>query len=243
METSLSSEIWLVKLLETLPDPREEWKVRHKLPTMLFCTFCAVLCGAEGWPDVVLFCKIRQEWVSRYVDFPNGIPSAWTLRRVFSRLQPEVIETLLCTHAAMLVKQTAGDEAVPTQICIDGKALRGSKRFDLKCLQVLTAFAHEQGLVLAQKDGETKSSQVTPYLKTCLLPTNDNLVEEGNEHRNLVEPTTVGRTNVWTGAGAGHASHQTSSQGGLRDGKRCLGFSAQTTAHLERGESVISLAR
>ncbi len=61
----------------------------------------------------------------------------------------------------MLVKQTAGEEAAHTQICIDGKALRGSKRPNLKCLQVITAFAHEQGLVLAQKDGETKSHEIT----------------------------------------------------------------------------------
>jgi len=74
MDTSLSSEMSFVELLETLPDPRESWKVRHKLSTILFCTFCAVLCGAEGWPDVVLFCKIRQQWLSRYVDFPSAYP-------------------------------------------------------------------------------------------------------------------------------------------------------------------------
>jgi len=39
-------------------------KCEHTLSTILFCTLCAVLCGAEGWPDVgcdTRFCKRREE--------------------------------------------------------------------------------------------------------------------------------------------------------------------------------------
>jgi len=38
METFHSSGVSFVELLETLPDPREAWKVRHKLSTIIFCT-------------------------------------------------------------------------------------------------------------------------------------------------------------------------------------------------------------
>jgi predicted transposase YbfD/YdcC len=155
-----SSEFPLIELLEMLPDPREDYKVQHKLSTIIFCTLCAVLCGAEGWTDIVLFCEIRREWLSQYVEFKNGIPSSWTFRRVFSLLKPELIETLLRSHSAMLLRNK-GENPATMQICVDGKALRGSKRHDARCLQVITAFSHEHGVVLAQKDVETKSNEIT----------------------------------------------------------------------------------
>lgn len=161
MDNLLPPEHSFLELLETLPDPRENCKVQHKLSTIVFCTLCAVICGAEGWQDIVLFCEIRKAWLSQYVEFPNGIPSVWTFRRLFTLLQPEVVEILLRTHATMLVKKAAGKETVAGQVCIDGKALRGSGRHDLKCLQVVTAFSHEHGLVLAQKDVEEKSNEIT----------------------------------------------------------------------------------
>jgi predicted transposase YbfD/YdcC len=160
MEEGSQSELSIVELLDQVPDPREDYKVHHKLSTILFCTLCAVLCGAEGWSDIVLFCKLRKEWLSRHVEFCKGIPSEWTFRRVFTLLKPEFIETLLRAHSAQLMRDE-GSDLEKMQICIDGKALRGSKRHNAKCLQVITAFSHEHGLVLAQKDVESKSNEIT----------------------------------------------------------------------------------
>ena len=50
-----------IDLLEEIPDPREEWKVRHNLSTLLFTTLCGVLCGAESWTDISDFCESKQE--------------------------------------------------------------------------------------------------------------------------------------------------------------------------------------
>lgn len=159
-ETLSLSEFLLIGLLEMLPDPREDYKVQHKLSTIIFCTLCAVLCGAEGWADIVLFCEIRKEWLSQYIEFKNGIPSSWTFRRVFSLLKPELIETLLCSHSSMLLRNK-GENPATMQICVDGKALRGSKRDDAKCLRIITAFSHEHRIVLSRKNVETKSNEIT----------------------------------------------------------------------------------
>ena len=103
-------------------------------------------------------------WISR-----ARIPSAWTFRRVFSRLQPEVIETLLCTHAAMLVKQTAGEEATPSQICIDGKALRGSKRHDLRVPAGDHRFCSRTGSGAGTERRRDARAMKSPLLRCCWI--------------------------------------------------------------------------
>jgi len=161
-----------IDLLEKIPDPRESWKVKHNLSTLLFTTLCGVLCGAESWSDIADFCDAKKGWLSQYVDLNNGIPSAWTFRRIFTLLEPELLEWLLRTHAASLV-----DKENQRHIAIDGKSLRGSKRHNLKCLHSVSAMCHEHGLVLAEMGVSQKSNEITAIpLLLDLLNLNGNTV-------------------------------------------------------------------
>ncbi len=42
-----------------------------------------------------------------------------------------------------------------------GKALRGGKRKGLQCLHSVSAWCHENGLVLAEKQVDSKSNEIT----------------------------------------------------------------------------------
>lgn len=53
------------------------------------------------------------------------------------------------------------NENIQDNIAIDGKVLKGSKRHDLKCLHSVSAFCHEQGLVLAEMGVDIKSNEIT----------------------------------------------------------------------------------
>jgi len=145
-----------VDLLRKIPDPRDDWKVKHNLSALIFTTLCGILCGAESWSDISDYCEAKQEWLSQYVDLENGIPSPWTFRRIFTLLEPELLEWLLRTHAENLVSKERRDH-----IAIDGKALKGSKRHNLKCLHSISALCHEQGLILAEMSVEQKSNEIT----------------------------------------------------------------------------------
>jgi len=68
------------------------------------------------------------------------------------------MESLLRQFAALVLKKS---EIKSDQIAIDGKALCGSKRKDLTCLQSVTAWCHENGLVLAEIQTEVKSNEIT----------------------------------------------------------------------------------
>lgn len=87
----------------------------------------------------------------------NGIPSSDTFRRVFTLLNPDSAEYILRTHAAELVYKGK----VTDQIAVDGKALCGSGKLDLQCLYSVNTWCHENGLVLGEKQTDSKSNKIT----------------------------------------------------------------------------------
>ncbi len=113
----------ILELIEDIPDPRMRGKVTHKLSAIVFVTLCGMLSGCESWNDIEVYCEIKREWLSQYVDLSNRAPSEWTFRRVFTLLDPDYIEHLLRAHAADIINKSKNSD----QIAIDGKAMRESK--------------------------------------------------------------------------------------------------------------------
>jgi predicted transposase YbfD/YdcC len=145
--------------MESISDPRKEGKVKHNLGSILFVGLCSVLSGCESWSDIEDYCETKFEWLSYYIDLSNGVPSEWTFRRVFTLLNPAHMEQILSDHAASIVKSHGNKKS--DQIALDGKALKGSKRLDLRCLHSISAWCQENGLVLAQPQVEDKSNEIT----------------------------------------------------------------------------------
>ena len=65
-----------------LTDPRMERTKRHGLLDMVVIALCAAICGANSWADVERFGKAKRDWLLRFLDLPNGIPSHDTFGRV-----------------------------------------------------------------------------------------------------------------------------------------------------------------
>lgn len=147
----------ILELIDEISDPRMEGKVQHKLSTIIFVALCGILCGCESWTDIRDYCGIKREWLSRYISLANGIPSGDTFRRVFTLLNPASVEYLLRTHAAEIVAQNNPSD----QIAIDGKALCGSRKLNLQCLYSVSAWCHENGLVLGERQTDSKSNEIT----------------------------------------------------------------------------------
>ena len=62
-----------------LEDPRRTFLNDHPLINIITIALCAVIAGAESWTDIESFGKSKQEWLSRYLELENGIPSHETL--------------------------------------------------------------------------------------------------------------------------------------------------------------------
>jgi predicted transposase YbfD/YdcC len=141
-----------------LEDPRIDRNKRHWLTDIVTIAVCAVICGAETWVDIADFGRIKEPWFRTFLDLPNGIPSHDTFGRVFARLNP----TQLQAGFLSWVKATFA-QVDPQVIAIDGKALRGSqeKVHGIGALQMVSAWAADNRLVLGQLQVDEKSNEIT----------------------------------------------------------------------------------
>jgi predicted transposase YbfD/YdcC len=140
-----------------IQDPRIDRTKLHKLIDIMIIAVCAVICGAESWPDIEQFGNDKREWLGSLLELPNGIPSHDTFRRVFSLINPQEFEQCFFDWVNGLTGTVSG------VIAIDGKTLRRShdKAAGKKPLHLVSAWAAENRLVLAQVATEKKSNEIT----------------------------------------------------------------------------------
>ncbi|HEV3255447.1 MAG TPA: ISAs1 family transposase [Gemmataceae bacterium] len=157
-----------------LTDPRIQRSKRHALLDMIILALCATLGGANGWADIERFGKAKLDFLRRFLELPNGIPSHDTFGRVFARLDPAAL--LACIQNWLSAFRAAVDREF---VAIDGKTLRGS--FDTAAAQnplhLVSAWATEARLVLGQVAVDAKSNEITAIplllelldLKGCIV--------------------------------------------------------------------------
>ena len=140
----------------TLEDRREAGKVLHPVPEILFVTLCGVIAGAEGWGDME-DCGVATRTVLREIlPFAHGAPSDDTRRRFFRAVDPCVFREVLAAFVRNLLPQ-AGERL----IAVDGKTSRRRHDGAARALHVVSAFAAEARLVLAQTAPAETSTAIT----------------------------------------------------------------------------------
>lgn len=147
-------------------DPREAHKIEHPLLNVIFIALCGVLCGANNWVQISEFGESEQEWLEQFLEMPNGIPSHDTFGTVFGLIHCEEFSEKFCDWIKLL------SPVVGKHIAIDGQFARGSKdkRVGKKAIDIVSAFATESGLTLAQHKVDAKSNEITaiPHLLRLL---------------------------------------------------------------------------
>jgi predicted transposase YbfD/YdcC len=139
-----------------LKDPRRRHRRLHLLLDILVIAICAVLCGANTWPEVVTWAQRRHQWLGRLLALPNGIPSHDTFERVFDRIDPVGFQSCFWAWIA------AACEALHLpHIAIDGKTLRRSGAGPLGPLHVVSAWATANHLALGEVAVAEKSNEIT----------------------------------------------------------------------------------
>jgi predicted transposase YbfD/YdcC len=150
----------LISEFTSIEDPRCAWRVEHKLLDILVIAVCAVLGEAESFEDIALYGRGKREWLGRFLALPNGIPSHDTFRRVLMLIDPDAFERCFLDWVRSVFRS---DAAAPRQIAIDGKTVRRSfdRRNGRSPLHLVSAFAVEHGLVLAQRATDAKRGELT----------------------------------------------------------------------------------
>lgn len=184
----------LLECLSTLSDPRVERTRYHSLLNILTIAICACLCGAEGWEDMNEFGRAKREWLEKYLDLSNGIPSADTFRRVFSRVDPIALQECFRLWSQSLHELTGGEV-----IALDGKTLRHSFASGCGPIHIVSAWASEARLVLGQLKVEEKTNEipmvpallrlleikgciVTADALNCQTATAETIIEKGGDY-------------------------------------------------------------
>lgn len=158
----------LSEYLAQVTDPRKKRGIRHKQVSILAIAVCAVLSGARNFVAIGEWAAdLSQELLKRLGSRRSELtgqyvaPSEPTIRRTLQSVDADELDRLV---GAWLQNQPTGEA-----IAIDGKTLKGAVGSDGKPVHLLTAFLHKEGAVIAQKQVDNKSNEITA-LKPLLEP-------------------------------------------------------------------------
>lgn len=143
--------------IKEIEDHRIVGMTTYPLDEVLLTVLIGLLCRVEDFDEIEMLCLDQLDWLQRFLPFNAGIAPPQTLRRVLSGLCPRTLENAFASWVSSL------QETINGVVAIDGKTLCGSK-LDANgtgALHVVSAYAHEAGLVLAQRAVEGKSNEIT----------------------------------------------------------------------------------
>lgn len=141
----------------SIPDPRDASGKRHPLVAVLNLVATAVTCGMKSLEAIAEFGRSLPPAQIRELGFTRARPPCKaTLSNLLRRLDLTAVEEQLRLWAS----QRAGK---PSHIALDGKTARGSVDGTVPAVHLLSAYAVEAGVVLAQvpvgeKTNEHKAS-------------------------------------------------------------------------------------
>jgi predicted transposase YbfD/YdcC len=155
---SMSRPLPLLRHFRKLKDPRLNRRKLHSLEAILVIATCAVIAGANDFQQVALFAQKRKDWLGRFLDLPNGVPSHDTFERVFARLDPLAFQECFAKWMNAWYAKLTGKH-----LAIDGKAVAGSaspsKGF--RCLHLVNVWATQANLCLGVVACEEDSNEIT----------------------------------------------------------------------------------
>lgn len=147
-----------IEIFSQLKDPRIHRTRKHLFLDIIGLALFAVLAGAQCYTEIEDFCRHHEEWLKKYFQLPNGIPSHDTFSRVFSGINSTAFQESFFTWLKATI------QIFPENvIAIDGKSIRASKRVShgLKALHIVNAWSCVNGISLGQLVVDDKTNEIT----------------------------------------------------------------------------------
>ena len=144
-----------------LTDPRRR-EVSYPLINVVVIAVCAVICGADDFVAIAKFGRTKRDWLARFLDLRNGIPSHDRFNAILAALKPAEFEKCLLSWITALHEISDGQV-----IAVDGKTLRRS--FDAAsgkaAIHMVSAWATANSISLGQVVVDAKSNEITAIPK------------------------------------------------------------------------------
>lgn len=158
----------------TIYDPRQDEKIKHKLIDVLFIVVTATISNCSEWQEIEIWAKEREEWLRKYLELPNGIPSQYTCERVCDVIDPKQFAKCFTEWMTDVTEIGKG-----TIVAIDGKTAcgTGDKKKGKKPIHLVSAWCSSNKMVLGQVKTEEKSNEITAvpelldmlFIKGCIV--------------------------------------------------------------------------
>lgn len=151
----------ILTYFSSIPDSRRSCNLTYKLEHIFFIILAAVLAGANSINQIAVFGQAKAKWIKSLIAIDSILTYGifwWTLVRI----KPEFLRQLLGAWLDTL------PEGLKNQVlAIDGKCLRGTQsNITLNpTLHLVSLFAVERGVILAQQPVEDKSNEITAIPK------------------------------------------------------------------------------
>ena len=149
----------LLEWLDCIVDLRQQSKVRHALKDIIVIVLFATLANADDWVEIGIFAQAHEQYLRKYIELRNGVPSHDTIQRVMAMISPNVMQQLQ-EKWKVLLNGTEG-EKLRKIVAIDGKTMRGNTQNGSKPSHIVSAWCDEDGFCLGQVAVEEKSNEIT----------------------------------------------------------------------------------
>ena len=127
----------LLEWLDCIVDLRQQSKVRHALKDIIVIVLFATLANADDWVEIGIFAQAHEQYLRKYIELRNGVPSHDTIQRVMAMISPNVMQQLQ-EKWKVLLNGTEG-EKLRKIVAIDGKTMRGNTQNGSKPAHIVSA--------------------------------------------------------------------------------------------------------
>ena len=155
----------LVAVLARLVDPRGRRGRRYPLVGLVAAGIAATLAGARSFAAIAQWLADQDASVAVALGLSERrrMPTESVFRRLFARLDPEVLDALIGAWMWTTTRLVAGRRV----IAIDGKTVRGARAGGGVAPHLVAAFDHAAGVVLGQVAVAATTNEI-PTVRTLL---------------------------------------------------------------------------
>lgn len=149
----------LMEVLKTMSDGRSRQGRRHSNTSVLALSTCAMLSGSLGFTAIHQWGKGLTKKQRERLRCRRGVlPSLSTIVRVLQRTNPEEFDEKIGNWLLKVNGHFKG-----SGLAVDGKTIRGSYAKEQKPIHLLSALLQQEKLVIAQRNVEEKTNEITGF--------------------------------------------------------------------------------
>lgn len=152
----------LVNLASAVPDFRRTGKgnLRHRLEDVILLIVLARMSGCIVRADIIEFGRHNLRKFQKMGLLMSGVPSEPTLCRIEKGIDDLAFAERMREYAQSFHAKVRHAPHAREIICIDGKAERGTVQENGRNPDIVSAYSHDTGIVLATEACEEKSNEI-----------------------------------------------------------------------------------